>query len=122
MNPAVGRIGKAVLTSYFVVMLVFLYVPLLVIVVFAFNDALIPTLPLSGFTTQWFHNAFANTDLTGALQRSAVIALINGVAATILDCARRSRSPASGCSCDPYGRRFCCCRWWCRTSSLRSAW
>ena len=84
MNAAAGRAGKVVLGSYFGLMVVFLYVPLVVLVVFAFNDAFIPALPLSGFTTRWFHAAFANTDLTGALKRSAWLALLNGVAASLL--------------------------------------
>ena len=84
MNAAVGRLGKVVLGSYFALMVVFLYVPLVVLVIFAFNDAFIPTLPLSGFTTKWFHAAFSNTDLTGALKRSAWLALLNGVAASVL--------------------------------------
>ena len=84
MNAAAGRAGKVVLGSYFGLMVVFLYVPLVVLVVFAFNDALIPALPLSGFTTRWFHAAFANTDLTGALRRSAWLALLNGFAASLL--------------------------------------
>jgi len=84
VNAAVGRLGKVILGSYFGLMVVFLYVPLVVLVIFAFNDALIPALPLSGFTTKWFHAAFSNTDLTGALRRSAWLALLNGVAASIL--------------------------------------
>jgi spermidine/putrescine transport system permease protein len=84
VNAAAGRLGKVILGSYFWAMVVFLYVPLVVLVVFAFNDALIPALPLSGFTTKWFHAAFQNTDLTGALKRSAWLALLNGVAASLL--------------------------------------
>jgi spermidine/putrescine transport system permease protein len=84
VNAAVGRLGKVVLGSYFGLMVVFLYVPLVVLVIFAFNDAFIPTLPFSGFTTKWFHAAFENTDLTGALKRSAWLALLNGIAASIL--------------------------------------
>ena len=56
----------------------------MVLVVFAFNDAHIPDLPFSGFTTQWFSAAFDNIDLTGALKRSAWLALVNGLAATFL--------------------------------------
>ena len=84
MNAAAGRLGKVILGGYFWLMVVFLYVPLVVLVVFAFNDAYIPALPLSGFTTKWFHAAFSNTDLTGALERSAWLALLNGIAASLL--------------------------------------
>jgi spermidine/putrescine transport system permease protein len=84
VTAAVGRFGKVMLGSYFGLMVVFLYIPLVVLVVFAFNDAFIPALPLSGFTTKWFHAAFENTDLTGALKRSAWLALLNGFAASLL--------------------------------------
>jgi spermidine/putrescine transport system permease protein len=84
VNAAVGRLGKVILGGYFGLMVVFLYVPLVVLVIFAFNDAYIPALPFSGFTTKWFHAAFSNTDLTGALKRSAWLALLNGVAASLL--------------------------------------
>ena len=84
MNPAAGRVGKVLLSGYFVFMVIFLYVPLVVLVVFAFNDAYIPSLPFSGFTTKWFSAAFDNIDLTGALKRSAWLALVNGLAATFL--------------------------------------
>jgi spermidine/putrescine transport system permease protein len=84
VNPAAGRASRFALSGYFVAMLIFLYVPLVVLVVFAFNNATIPSLPWSGFTTKWFHDAFANADLTGALKRSAWLALLNGLAATLL--------------------------------------
>ena len=84
MNAAVGRLGRVILGGYFGLMVVFLYVPLVVLVIFAFNDAYIPALPYSGFTTKWFHAAFSNTDLTGALERSAWLALLNGAAASLL--------------------------------------
>jgi spermidine/putrescine transport system permease protein len=84
VNAAVGRLGKVILGGYFGLMVVFLYVPLVVLVIFAFNNAYIPALPFSGFTTKWFHAAFSNTDLTGALKRSAWLALLNGAAASLL--------------------------------------
>jgi spermidine/putrescine transport system permease protein len=84
VSAAVGRLGRTLLGSYFGLMVVFLYTPLVVLVVFAFNDSFVQTFPLQGFTTRWFHAAFSNTDLTGALRRSAWLALLNGVAATFL--------------------------------------
>jgi spermidine/putrescine transport system permease protein len=79
-----GRLGTALLRGYFGFLVVFLYAPLVVLVIFAFNDNPIQTLPLSGFTTRWFHQALGNSDLTGAIERSAWIALVNGVCATLL--------------------------------------
>jgi spermidine/putrescine transport system permease protein len=80
----VGRLGKTLLSSYFGLLVVFLYAPLVVLVVFAFNSGTIPSLPIKSFSTKWFSLAFSDTTLTAALGRSALIAAVNGLAATIL--------------------------------------
>ena len=84
VSSAVGRLGRIGLSSYFTLLVLFLYAPLVVLVVFAFEDSYIQALPWAGFTTKWFHTAFANTDLTSALRRSAMIGLLDGLAATAL--------------------------------------
>jgi spermidine/putrescine transport system permease protein len=81
---AVGRVGKWVLGGYVTVLLLFLYAPLVVLLVFAFNSGTIPTLPIQSFSTHWFGQAFADTELTGALVRSVIIAIMCGIAATLL--------------------------------------
>jgi spermidine/putrescine transport system permease protein len=80
----VGRLGKTLLSTYFGLLLVFLYTPLIVLMVFAFNSGTIPTLPIKSFSTRWFSAAFSDTDLTSALGRSVLIAAVNGLAATLL--------------------------------------
>ncbi|HLY48420.1 MAG TPA: ABC transporter permease [Solirubrobacteraceae bacterium] len=80
----VGRTGKGLLSGYFGLLVLFLYAPLVVLLVFAFNDGNIPTLPIKSFSTKWFTAAFADTPLIQALIRSALIAVINGLAATLL--------------------------------------
>lgn len=81
---AVGRLGRTLLSGYFILLLLFLYAPLVVLVVFAFNSGSIPTLPIRGLSTRWFSQAFSDTELTSALVRSFVIAAVNGLAATLL--------------------------------------
>jgi spermidine/putrescine transport system permease protein len=84
MNIAASRAGEWALKGYFAALVVFLYVPLVVLVVFSFDDSTIQTLPYSGFTTKWFHAAFSNADLTSAVQRSAVIGGLCAFGATLL--------------------------------------
>ena len=79
-----GVVQGAVLSVYFWLFIGFLLAPLVVLVIFAFNDSTTPTLPLTGFTTDWFTEAFTNGQLTSALVRSTVIAVITGVLATTL--------------------------------------
>jgi spermidine/putrescine transport system permease protein len=91
-----GRTGRILLTVYFWLFIAFLFAPLVVLLVFAFNSSPTPTLPLTGLTTHWFQEAFTNGELTGALARSAEIAVAVGVIASAFGimasiglCARR---------------------------------
>jgi spermidine/putrescine transport system permease protein len=84
MNVAASRAGSRVLGGYFVVLAIFLYAPLAVMIIFAFDDSFIQTLPWSGFTTRWFHNAFSNKDLIASLKRSAWIGLGAALGATLI--------------------------------------
>ena len=80
----VGRSSRLLLSVYFWLFIAFLFAPLVVLVIFAFNDSTTPTLPLEGFTTHWFTDAFTNGQLTSALIRSTLIAVATGVIATAL--------------------------------------
>jgi len=77
-----GVVVKALLSIYFWLFLAFLLAPLVVLVVFAFDDSTTATLPLEGLTTSWFSEAFTNGQLMSALVRSAVIAVAAAIIAT----------------------------------------
>lgn len=81
---AVGRTGRTLLGGYFVALVIFLYAPLVVLLLFAFNDSTVMAFPLKGFTTKWFQAGVTDGELTRALVRSAAIALVNGLASTLL--------------------------------------
>jgi spermidine/putrescine transport system permease protein len=84
VNAAASKSGGRALGGYFVILAIFLYAPLAVMVIFAFDDSFIQTLPWSGFTTRWFHNAFSNVDLIASLKRSAWIGLGAALGATLI--------------------------------------
>lgn len=79
-----SKFGSAGLALYFWAFVVFLFAPLVVLLIFSVNKSPTPTLPLSGFSTRWFHQAFGNTELTGALVRSIIIAIVAALIATAL--------------------------------------
>jgi spermidine/putrescine transport system permease protein len=81
---AVGRLGRTILSGYFGLLLVFLYAPLVVLVIFAFNNDTTMAFPIRGLTTKWFHAGLTDQNLLDALVRSAVIAVIDGLASTLL--------------------------------------
>ena len=53
--------------------MIFLYAPLIVLVIYAFNANRV-ALIWSGFSTQWFFKAFANADLRRAATNSVIVA------------------------------------------------
>lgn len=64
--------------------LVFLYAPIALLPVFAFNDAAIIAFPLSGFTTKWFTALWSEPALWGAAKNSLIVAVSTSLAATML--------------------------------------
>ena len=78
------RLGGYSLAAYFWAFVVFLFSPLVAIVVFAFNDSAIPALPIVSFSTRWFAQAFTDTHLARALLRSIEIGAATGLFATAL--------------------------------------
>jgi len=72
------------LRVYALLYLLFLYAPILLLPMFAFNDGTVIAFPLQGFTTQWF-NALLNTPaLHEATVNSLTIAVSVAVLATSL--------------------------------------
>jgi spermidine/putrescine transport system permease protein len=61
----------------------FLYVPLLVVVIFSFNDSKLSA-EWVGFTTAWYTKLFANAEMLHAARNSLTIALVASLAATVL--------------------------------------
>lgn len=83
--------GGGGLRIYAVLYLVFLYAPIVLLPIFAFNDGTIIAFPLSGFTTQWFENLTDNRALHDSVRNSLFIAVITALLSTLLGiCAARA--------------------------------
>jgi len=79
------------LRIYAIAYLVFLYAPIFLLPVFAFNDSTIIAFPLDGFTTRWFSDLTTVGALHDAVWNSLVIAVTSAVLATTLGiCAARA--------------------------------
>ncbi|MBD3765606.1 MAG: ABC transporter permease [Rhodobacterales bacterium] len=57
---------------YALAYLVFLYAPIILLPLFAFNDSRVIAFPLSGFTTAWFGEMWADAQLHNALRNSLI--------------------------------------------------
>jgi spermidine/putrescine transport system permease protein len=83
-DVALSRNGARLLRGFFAAVVVFLYAPIVILLIFSFNDSELPTFPLSGFTLHWYREFLANSDLKGALGASAIVASVSSLAAVVL--------------------------------------
>lgn len=72
------------LRVYAMLYLLFLYAPIILLPLFAFNSGTIIAFPLKGFTTDWFVQMWANPTLRRALANSLIIAVSSATFATCL--------------------------------------
>lgn len=72
------------LRLWFALTLVFLYVPIVFMIVFSFDESRTPGLPITGFTLRWYEEMLGNRVLMRALGNSVLIAGIVAVLATII--------------------------------------
>lgn len=63
-----GLVGLSLLV------LAFLYVPIVILVLFSFNDSSVTSFPLSGFTLRWYQQFLANNQMLTALGNSLIVA------------------------------------------------
>ena len=84
MDVALSKNGSRLLKAFFVLVVVFLYAPIAILIVFSFNNSDVPAFPLSGFTLHWYHQFLTNPDLKGALETSAIVAGLSSVCAVLL--------------------------------------
>jgi spermidine/putrescine transport system permease protein len=79
----VSRERNPLLRAYALAVYVFLFLPIVVLIVFSFNDSR-RTFVWRGFTLDWYPTLFANGDLLDALGVTLRVAAIAVVASTIL--------------------------------------
>jgi spermidine/putrescine transport system permease protein len=84
MDAALSRGGRRLLRVFFGLVVAFLYAPILILLVFSFNNSELPAFPLSGFTLHWYHQFLQNGELRGSLETSALIAALSSVGAVLL--------------------------------------
>jgi spermidine/putrescine transport system permease protein len=84
MDVALSRNGSRLLKAFFGLVVLFLYAPIAILIVFSFNDSDFPAFPLSGFTLHWYHQFITNSELRSALETSGIVAALSSVGAVLL--------------------------------------
>jgi putative spermidine/putrescine transport system permease protein len=75
-----ARATRISLSVWTVLVVLFLWLPLILICVYAFNSSNIQSWPIAGFSTKWFHAAWHNEEARSAL----ILSLKAGVIATAI--------------------------------------
>jgi putative spermidine/putrescine transport system permease protein len=81
VSPRLGRVALRLATLG---VLAFLYLPIAVIAMYAFNESRAQTWPIENFTTDWFGVAFDNVDLRDALGLSIQVGLLATAVSIVL--------------------------------------
>lgn len=69
---------------YFALIATFLYLPILLLIVFSFNDSVTLTFPLQGFTLRWYRELAEAGTLLQSVVNSLVVGVLSALVATVL--------------------------------------
>ncbi len=76
--------GKRLLTLFFALFLIVLYLPTVLLIVFSFNDSTVAAFPLDGLTTEWYKRAYQSEEIRKAMWASIKVASASAFFATLL--------------------------------------
>ncbi len=82
-NSGVGRLIEIAFRGYAVLVYLFLYVPILVVVLFSFNDSR-SVHAWAGFTLDWYARAWQDVSIQSGLRNSLIVATLNMISAVTL--------------------------------------
>jgi spermidine/putrescine transport system permease protein len=96
-----GRLVRGGLTAWGLLVYVFLFAPIVLLVLFSFNANRYGTLPITGWTFKWYQSVFSNYEIQDALKTTLKVAAGVTVVSTIVGTAAafplvRSRLPFRG--------------------------
>ncbi len=83
MNMMLKGVRDKIFSAYFILFILFAYAPLIVLMVFSFNDSTIMSLPFKGFTLKWYQEFFANPAALKAINNSFLLASGTAILATV---------------------------------------
>ena len=81
LRPHFSRPDHLVARTFLGLILVYLFAPVVVTVLFSFTTSPRLSLPIEGLTLDWYRTAFSNPLVTKALTNSVILAVVTGVVA-----------------------------------------
>lgn len=81
---AANKISTWLAMAYAGLIFAFIFLPVVVLVLFSFQDGRLPVPPFNGFSLQWYEAVFADRKLMAALLHSFLVATISSFVACLL--------------------------------------
>ncbi|WP_420535940.1 extracellular solute-binding protein [Clostridium thermopalmarium] len=78
-----GSTGKILKGMYALLIYMFLYIPIMVLIVFSFNESKLNVV-WTGFTFKWYESLMHNAGILEAVKNSLIVAIISTIIATII--------------------------------------
>jgi spermidine/putrescine transport system permease protein len=69
---------------YFVLMAVFLYLPIMILIIFSFNDSMVLAFPLKGFTLEWYRQLGNAHELLISARNSVWVGVLSSLVAVVI--------------------------------------
>jgi spermidine/putrescine transport system permease protein len=67
-----------------VLLALFLYLPIVILILFSFNDSTILVFPLKGFTVRWYQDLFQARELLDAVKNSLIVGFFSSFVSVVL--------------------------------------
>jgi len=83
ISSLMRKIGDKILSLYFIVFFLIVYVPLFVLIVFSFNDSPLVGPPWVEFTTKWYGQFLSNPSALGSILNTVIVGLTTAFLATL---------------------------------------
>jgi spermidine/putrescine transport system permease protein len=78
------RSSTLIAWAYLAAAAIFIFLPVVVLVQFSFQDGILPVPPFKGMSLRWYEKVWENRRLTAGLGNSVLVALLSSLAATTL--------------------------------------
>lgn len=76
--------GRRIVRFYVIVAFVFLFLPVVVVIIFSFNSGRYPSFPLQHFTLKWYSELMLDSRLLDSVRNSIIVAAVVSFISTIL--------------------------------------
>jgi spermidine/putrescine transport system permease protein len=78
------RAGWAAIRCFMILVYIFMFAPIMIVVVLAFNSAQFGGFPIEGFSFRWFEELYNNTAIVLAFRTSLLLGVLTAVIATTM--------------------------------------